>query len=99
MSNDNPTIACGLAERGSPGYPLQDLGFNSPGPHCGRVLNGIEKLYSSAMRIAAPALIQDPLTLDVILNAPALTHQGWVLARDRIRHLSRKRRQPPRSPG
>jgi proline dehydrogenase len=71
---------------------LQDLGINSPEPHCERVLNGIEKIYSSAMRIAAPAFIQDPLTLDVILNAPALTHQGIALARDRLRHLSRKRR-------
>jgi hypothetical protein len=64
-----------------------------------RVLNGIEKIYSSAVRIAAPAFIQDPLTLDVILNAPALTHQGIVFARDRLRHLSRKRRQSTQVPG
>lgn len=36
-------------------------------------MQAIEKLYSSAMRIAAPAFIQDPLTLDVVVNAPALT--------------------------
>jgi hypothetical protein len=60
----------------------------------GQVLSGIEKIYSSAMRIAAAAFIQDPLTLDVVVNAPALTHQGIVIARDRLRHLSRKRRQP-----
>jgi proline dehydrogenase len=65
--------------------------MDGAGPHCGRVLNGIEKIYSSAMRIAAPAFIQDPLTLDVVLNAPALTHQGIAFARDRLRHLSRKR--------
>jgi hypothetical protein len=46
------------------------------------------------MRIAAAAFIQDPLTLDVVVNAPALTHQGIVIARDRLRHLSSKRRQP-----
>jgi len=62
------------------------------------VLNGIEKIYASAMRIAAPAFIQDPLTLDVILNAPALTHQGIVFARDRLRHLSRKRGQSAQAP-
>jgi hypothetical protein len=53
----------------------------------GQVLSGIEKIYSSAMRIAAPAFIQDPLTLDVVVNAPALTHQGIVIARHRLRHL------------
>jgi len=52
-----------------------------------RVLQGIEKVYSSAMRIAAPALIQDPLTVDLVINAPALTHQGIAIARDRLRHL------------
>jgi len=36
-------------------------------------MQAFEKLYSSAMRIAAPAFIQDPLTLDVVVNAPALT--------------------------
>jgi hypothetical protein len=62
----------------------------------GQVLSGIEKICSSAMRIAASAFIQDPLTLDVVVNAPALTHQGIVIARDRLRHLSRKRKQPPK---
>jgi proline dehydrogenase len=62
------------------------------------VLNGIEKIYSSAMRIAAPAFIQDPLTLDVLVNAPALTHQGIAIARDRLRHLSRRRRQSTQAP-
>jgi hypothetical protein len=52
-----------------------------------QVLQGIEKVYSSAMRIAAPAFIQDPLTVDLVINAPALTHQGLVIARDRLRHL------------
>jgi len=36
-------------------------------------MQAFEKFYSSAMRIAAPAFIQDPLTLDVVVNAPALT--------------------------
>jgi len=39
------------------------------------------------MRIAAPALIQDPLTVDLVINAPALTHQGIAIARDRLRQL------------
>jgi proline dehydrogenase len=52
-----------------------------------RVLQGIEKAYSSAMRLAAPAFIQDPLTVDLVINAPALTHQGIAIARDRLRQL------------
>ena len=51
------------------------------------------------MRIAAPAFIQAPLTLDVIVTAPALTHQGLAIARDRLRHLSRKRRQSTQASG
>ena len=54
------------------------------------------EFYSSAMRLAASALIQDPLTVDVVVNAPALTHQGIVIARDRLRNLSFKR--APRQP-
>jgi hypothetical protein len=76
-----------------------ELGINSADPHSRCVLQGIEKIYLSAVRIAAPAFIQDPLTLDVILNAPALTHQGIVLARDRLRTLSRKRRQSTQPAG
>ena len=49
------------------------------------------EFYSSAVRLAASAFIQDPLTLDLVVNAPALTHQGIVIARDRLRHISRKR--------
>ena len=51
-----------------------------------------ERLYSSAVRLAATAFIQDPLTLDLVVNAPALTNQGIAIARDRLRHLSRKRK-------
>ena len=52
---------------------------------------GFERIYSSAVRLAASAFIQDPLTLDVVVNAPALTNHGIAIARDRLRHLSRKR--------
>lgn len=52
---------------------------------------GLERIYSSAVRLAASAFIQDPLTLDVVVNAPALTHQGIAIARDRLRNLTRKR--------
>jgi hypothetical protein len=51
----------------------------------------LEKIYSSAARFAASALIQDPLTLDLVINAPALTTHGIAIARDRLRHLSLKR--------
>jgi hypothetical protein len=52
---------------------------------------GFEKIYSSAVRLAASAFIQDALILDVVVNAPALTNHGIAIARDRLRHLSRKR--------
>ena len=38
-----------------------------------QTMQAFEKIYSSAMRIAGPAFIQDPLTLDMVVNAPALT--------------------------
>jgi hypothetical protein len=53
--------------------------------------SGFEKIYSSAVRIAASAFIQDPLTLDVVINAPALTHHGIAIARNRLRHFSLRR--------
>jgi len=57
------------------------------------------ELYSSAVRLAASAFIQDPLTVDVVVNAPALTHQGIVIARDRLRSISFKRApRPPKTP-
>jgi hypothetical protein len=49
--------------------------------------------------LAASAFIQDPLTVDVVVNAPALTHQGIVIARDRLRNISFKRApRPPKTP-
>ena len=79
--------------------------LSSPPPRCsdgrqvpGRITSmgsskymGFERIYSSAVRLAASAFIQDPLTLDVVVNAPALTNHGIAIARDRLRHLSRKR--------
>jgi hypothetical protein len=53
--------------------------------------NGFERIYSSAVRLAASALIQDPLTLDLVINAPALTNHGITIARERLRNLSRRR--------
>ena len=52
---------------------------------------GIERIYSLAARVAVSAFIQDPLTLDLVINAPALTSHGVAIARDRLRHLSIKR--------
>jgi hypothetical protein len=52
---------------------------------------GLERIYSSAARFAASAFIQDPLTVDLVVNAPALTSHGIAIARDRLRHLSFKR--------
>jgi hypothetical protein len=52
---------------------------------------GFERIYSSAARLAAPAFIQDPLTLDLVINAPALTSHGIAIARHRLRHFSLKR--------
>ena len=52
---------------------------------------GFERIYSSAARFAASAFTQDPLTLDLVINAPALTSHGVAIARDRLRHFSLKR--------
>ena len=52
---------------------------------------GIERIYSLAARVAVSAFIQDPLTVDLVINAPALTSHGVAIARDRLRHLSIKR--------
>jgi hypothetical protein len=56
------------------------------------------EFYSSAVRLAASAFIQDPLTLDLVINAPALTHQGIVIARDRLRHISRRHMRGSQTP-
>jgi hypothetical protein len=47
---------------------------------------GFERIYSSAVRLAATAFILDPLTLEVVVNAPALTNHGIAIVRDRLRH-------------